>query len=246
MKNILFLICIVVALSILVCVEPALAGPGGKIATAAFKTFWGRIILAALIILFMPLIILTILQERRAEKRARADLRFMANLNPQFDWLKIRERAKDCFFRVHSGWEKEDLSSVSEWMTDWYWQNQQMVHLDKWKKEGLVNICNVRMSTYFKPLLFIHRNSQFGHKDSIVVISVKAKMEDYLQNRETKKIVEGSKGFKWVRTIWTFTIENGKWKVSNIEEGAMSTEYAKLVKELPNIESTIAGDLKKA
>ncbi|PLX91252.1 MAG: transporter [Desulfuromonas sp.] len=245
MKNTKIVIYIVVALSIFVCVEPAIAGPGGKIASVAFETFWGRIILVALIIIFMPLMILNFFQERKAEKRARKDLRFMANVNPQFDWFKIQERAKDCFFRVHSGWENEDLSSVSDWMTDWYWQNQQMVYLDKWKKEGLVNICNVRMSTYFKPLLFVHRNAQLGHEDSIVVISIKAQMEDYLQNKASKKIVEGSKGFKWVETIWTFTIDNGKWKVSNIEEGALAIAYAKLVKELPNIESTIAGGLKE-
>ena len=246
MKNIHIAICIIVAFSVLACVDPALAGPGGKIARVAFETFWGRIILVALIIIFMPLIIMILFQEKRAEKKARKDLRFMANHDPRFDWLKIQERAKDCFFRVHSGWEREDLTSVSDWMTDWYWQNQQMVHLDKWKKEGLVNICTVRMSTYFKPLLFVHRNSRLEHEDSIVVISIKAQMEDYLQNRETKKIVEGSKGFKWVETVWTFTMENGTWKVSNIEEGAMATAYAKLVKELPDIESTLVASPEKA
>ncbi len=39
-----------------ITIEPALAGPGGKIASAAFETFWGRAILAVLTILFLPLI----------------------------------------------------------------------------------------------------------------------------------------------------------------------------------------------
>jgi len=78
---------------------------------------------------------------------------------------------------VHSGWEKEDLSDVSGWMTDWYWQNQQLAHLEKWKRDGLVNICDVKKITNIKPLLFVHRNHGQEHEDSMVVISIEAKMK---------------------------------------------------------------------
>ena len=112
---------VIVAVTIaMIFIEPAFAGPGGKIARAAFETFWGRIILAFLTIVFLPLITYVLLREKLSERRARRDLRYMAGFDARFDWLKIQERAKDCFFRVHSGWEKEDLSGVSGWMTDWY------------------------------------------------------------------------------------------------------------------------------
>ena len=242
-RTALFSFLVVMAMA-LIYVEPALAGPGGKIASAAFETFWGRIILGLLLIFFLPLIIYVMLREKLAERRARKDLRFMAKYSAKFDWLKIQERAKDCFFRVHCGWEKEDLSGVSSWMMDWYWQNQQVVHLDKWKKEGLVNVCDVKMITNIKPLLFVHRNNGKEHEDSMVVISIEANIKDYLQARSTGKVVEGSKRYKEVETIWSFTMDNGEWKVSDIEEGSMSLAYAKLVKELPNIESTLVSEFR--
>ena len=244
MKRTLILGAIVIVAISLVFVEPAFAGPGGKIARAAFETFWGRIALGILTIIFLPLITYVVLREKISERRARKDLRFMATYSAKFDWLKIQERAKDCFYRVHSGWEKEVLSGVSSWMTDWYWQNQQLVHLERWKKEGLVNICDVKKITNIKPLLFVHRNQEQEHEDSMVVISIEARMKDYLQDRKTEEIVEGSKRYKEVETVWSFTLENGEWKVSDIEEGSMSLAYARLARELPDIESTVVSNLR--
>lgn len=244
MKNIIVPALVLMVFVGVVLSEPALAGPGGKIAQAAFETFWGKMILGVLIIIFLPLICYTIIKEKIAERRTRKDLRFMAGHSKLFEWLKIQERAKDCFYRVHSGWEKEDLSGISNWMTDWYWQNQQQVHLEKWKKQGLVNICEVKKIVNIKPLLFVHRNDSVEHEDSMMVISIEANMQDYLKDRNTGKVVEGSKKFKDVETIWSFTLENGQWKVSDIEEGEMSLAYAQEVKNLPKIETTVVGDLR--
>lgn len=227
----------------LLIAEPALAGPGGRIARAAFETFWGRVALAILTIIFLPLIIVITFQEKIAERRARKDMRFMAGYSPLFEWLNIRNRAKDCFLRVHSGWRKEDLTQVTNWMTDWYWQNQQMVYLDKWKEEGLINICDVKRITKITPLLFMHKNNGAEHEGSMVALSIDAEMKDLLQERQSGKIVQGSERYKIVNTIWSFTIENGLWKVSDIDEGSMSLEYAKLRKELPKIETTITTSL---
>jgi hypothetical protein len=229
---------------LLIIIEPAFAGPGGKIASAVFDTFWGRVVIVLLSIIFFPLIIYMLVWEKISERRTRKDLRFMAGYDATFDWLKVQERAKDCFYRVHSGWENEDLSSVSNWMTDWYWQNQQLVHLNRWQKEGLINICNVKKITKIRPILFVHRNQGSEHEDSMLVISIEAKMKDYLQQRDSGKVTEGSKRFKEVETIWSFTLENGLWKVSDIEESSMSLDYAKMVKELPEIESTIISELR--
>ncbi|MFC3194976.1 Tim44-like domain-containing protein [Marinicella sediminis] len=233
-----------VVLALLMLAEPALAGPGGKIASAVFESFWGRVLLVVLTIVFLPLIIYALLREKLSERRARKDLRFMAGYSAQFDWLKIQERAKDCFYRVHSGWEQQDLSGVSRWMTDWYWQNQQMVHLERWKKAGLQNICQVKKINTIKPLLFVHRNQDAEHEGSVVVILMAANMQDYLQQRDSGKVVEGSRRYKDVETVWSFTMMDGQWKVSDIEEGSMSLSYAKLVKELPAIESTVVSDLR--
>lgn len=243
MRSTLFFM-VAVSVILFISSDPAIAGPGGKIASAVFDTFWGKVLLGILTIVFLPLITYNYIREKFAERRARKDLRFMAQYSPVFDWLKIQERLKDCFYRVHSGWKEEDLSGVSSWMTDWYWQNQQAVYLDKWKKEGLVNICNIKKILDIKPLLFVHRNQGSEHEDSMLVLSVNAKMNDYLQNAYTKKIIEGSKIYKSVETIWSLTLINGVWKVSDIEEAAMSFAYIKMTKELPAIESTVISDFR--
>lgn len=238
-KPLAFAIAIAVALALSMFVEPALAGPGGKIASAIAGTFWGKMALLGLFILFLPLIIYAWAVESIAEKRARRDLRFMSSHAKLFDWLNIQQRAKECFLRVHSAWQEEAMAQAADWMTDWYWQNQQLAHLDKWRREGLANVCDVKKIGTIKPLLFVHRNYGQEHEGSIVVLSITAYMKDYLERRSDRKLVEGDKTYKDVETIWSFTLENGVWKVSDIEEAGMSVRYAKMAKELPKIESTL-------
>ena len=55
------------------------------------------------------------------------------------------------------------------------------------------------------------------------------------------KVVEGSRKWKDVETLWTFTLEDGRWVVSQIEEGSLSLAYADLAKTLPPVESTLLG-----
>lgn len=239
MKNNITFSVFLLFLMLFIIIEPAIAGPGGRIASAAFETFFGRVVFGVLLIVLLPLIVYVFIKEKIAERRARKDLSFMATHSPMFELLKIQERAKDCFLRIHSDWGKEDLSKTSDWMTSWYWQNQQYVYLEKWKRKGLVNICDVRKINSIKPIFFLHRNDKKEHEGSMVVFSIKANMKDFLQNRETGKIVEGSKKYKDVETIWSFTLEDSAWKVSNIDEGEMSLTFAQAIKDLPAIETTL-------
>lgn len=226
-------------LLLILTIEPACAGPGGKIASAVFETFWGKLALVFLTLLFLPLIAWTMIQQYLAERRARADLRFLAAHSPLFDWLKLQERAKTCFQRVHSSWEREDLSEVSEWMTDWYWQNQQLVHLQRWKRDGLQNVCELQKIRSIRPLLLVHRNDGAPHAGSMVVLLIDARMRDYLRKRATGDIVEGSKTPKDVETIWSFTLVDGCWKVSDINESSLLLVYTRMRHELPAIETTL-------
>lgn len=238
-RNLLFLI-LPVAMVLLLAAEPAIAGPGGKIANAIFDTFWGKVLMVILFIIFMPLIFYTVIKEWRAERRSRRDLKFMARLSPDFEWLKLRQRMLDCFYRIHDAWSREDVQVASEFMSDWYWQNQQLAFIDRWEREGLVNVCDVKKVTNIKPLLFLHRNDDdIEHNGSLVVASISAKMKDYLAERENGKVVEGSKRYKEVEAVWSFTMIDGKWRVTNIEEDHFSLEYAGMIKELPPIEETI-------
>lgn len=222
------------------CIQPAIAGPGGRIAKAAYESFWGRIVLCLLVLFFLPLIVTILVQEKLATRRAKKDLAYIAQFDNRFSWLSIKNRAKECFHRVHLGWQDGDLSDVSQWMTSWYWQNQQSVYLDQWKRQGLENICNVKKITGMHPLLFLHSNKEnTDHAESCIVVSITAKMQDYLKESATGKVVEGSKRWKEVETIWTFVFYEGEWIVSDIEEDSYSLAYAKMRKELPSIESTM-------
>ena len=218
----------------------AIAGPGGKIARVIGETLWGKIILICLLIFFLPLIIYVFIKENRAKKRVLKDLNIISKVSPDFDWIKLRKRIQDCFYRVHAAWEKSDVSEASEWMTDWYWQNQQMVYLDRWERDGLVNICEVDTIGSIKPILFAFRGDEGkpGEGSELAVL-IEARMKDYLERKSDGKLVEGSRKKKNVERVWSFTYENGKWVVSNIDEGSNSLEYIEMMKTVPKIEEAI-------
>lgn len=216
----------------------ALAGPGGMIAKAVVHSFWGKVGLALLVIFFMPLILLVMIREKLAERRSLRDLRFMAQHAAVFDWLNTKERALDCFYRVHRAWSVTDIVEAQAWMTSWYWQNQQVAHLQRWQRDGLVNICHVQKISSIRPLLFAHRNDGAAHEGSRLVLSITAMMQDYLQT-VAGSVVEGDKEFKSVETIWSFVLQEGQWVVANIEDGNLSFLYAKMTKDLPEIATTL-------
>lgn len=216
------------------------AGPGGKIARVVAETLWGKILLGVLTIFFLPLIIYILTKESFAKKRVLKDLKTVAIICPDFDWIKVRKRIQDCFHRVHAAWKKSNVSEAAEWMTDWYWQNQQVVFLDRWERQGLVNICEIDSINYIKPILFSFRSDEKkpGEGSELAVL-IEARMIDYLERKSDNKVMEGSRKKKDVERIWSFTYTNGKWVVSNIDEGANSLEYIEMMKTVPKIEDAL-------
>jgi hypothetical protein len=227
------LICAGIIVCLVVFADPAFAGPGGKIASGLFRSPAGKILLGVLTIVFLPMVLYVVGKEFFAQRRTLADVRRLAATHDEFDWLVLKERVTDVFQRVHAAWRKEEMQEASEWMTDWYWQNQQMAYLDQWERDGLVNHCRVKTINSIRPL-FVRYRSRDGVLDgSRLVVSITAQMEDYLAERSTGKVVQGKEGFAEVETVWTFVFEGGRWVVANIEEGAMSLQYAKLLNEVP-------------
>lgn len=238
--NRVVLACILfVGLALIFVADPALAAPGGRIARAAFESFWGRVALVVLTIVFLPLIIISTMKERRAARRAQRDLAYLARLSPAFRWLDLRERALACFQRVHAAWRREDVREAAEFMTDWYWQNQQLVVLDRWAAEGLVNHCEVKSVSRLRPILVMPACADSGFQGSKVVIEISAEMQDYLARREDGEIVEGSKAFKEVASLWTFELADGRWRVSNIEDSALMGDYLALIASQPRAEAAV-------
>jgi hypothetical protein len=217
---------------LIVFAEPAFAGPGGAIASGLFRTLPGQILLGVLTVIFLPMILYVMFKEFLAQRRTAADLKNLAALHEEFDWIVLKERITEAFLRVHSAWRKEQMEEASQWMTDWYWQNQQMAYLDQWERDGLVNHCRVKKINRFRPLFVRYRNQNGVLDGSRLVVSITAMMEDYLAQRATGKVVQGKKGFADVETVWTFVFERGRWVVTNIEEGNVSLQYATLVNDL--------------
>lgn len=218
------------------------ASPGGSIAKAAVNTTWGRIGMLVLFIILSPLVLYVYLKESKAKKRTLKDLDYLSRQEGalEFDWLKMKPRLYDCFVRVHSAWDKEDVSEASKWMTSWFWQNQQIGVLDKWARDGLKNVCEVHQKVEFKPLLFVHRNENgIPHAGSTVHVLASAIMTDYLVEKASGKVVEGCKSKKEVIKMWSFALVNGQWVVDNIEDESLSLDYADIAKTLPAIEETL-------
>ena len=225
---------VLVVLMVLLCPHTAWAAPGGKVVSAMFKTLWGKILLGILVVLFLPLILWVMIKEHFAEKRVLKELRRLAAVDHTFDWMTIRDRVTDCYHRVHAAWSTTDMSEASEWMTSWYWQNQQLAFLNRWERDELVNQCRVKGISRIRPLYLKFENDEDGYGDgSRLVISITAKMEDYLEEKSTGKIVEGAKGYSDTEHVWTFILQKGKWVVANIEESSTSLTYAGLPLEVP-------------
>ena len=234
------LVAIVAVLAWLVA-PAAFAGPGGSIARAVASTVWGKIAMAALAVLLAPVILYMHLKERRAERRCLRDLARVSAVSPAFRWMELKDRIHDCFHRVHAAWRREDMAQAQEWMTDWYWQNQQLAHLDRWQSLGLVNSCDVRQIERIRPLFVALRDDDAAFGGSRVVASVQACMEDYLAERATGRIVEGSRGYRSVTTIWTFVLRDGSWVVGNIEPAASVLDYVGLRNEIPSALPSVTG-----
>jgi hypothetical protein len=236
-KSLIILGIVAVVVFIFFAPETALAGPGGKIVEVAARTFLGKIVIAILVIIFLPLILYIYFREVLAERRTLNDLKTLRQIDKNFDWFRLKERVTECFHKVHSAWRAEDMEKATQWMTNWYWQNQQIAYLEQWKNDGLVNHCRVKSIKKIRPL-FLSVENDGNSEGARLVVAILAVMEDYLAERETGKIVQGQKGFHDMETVWTFLAENNQWVVSNIEEDAMSLFYAKLKNQLPAYATT--------
>jgi hypothetical protein len=234
-------ICLIFLMVAFIFIQPAYAGPGGQIAKLLAKTFWGKMVLGLLTFILLPVGIYLYIKQRAAERRAFKDLRYMAQHDPNFEWLRAKERILDCFYRIHSAWKEEDVSKACEYMTDWYWQNHQLVYLDRWHREGLRNVCAVKKIRVIQPLLFIHRNEDAAHEGSLLVVSITANMMNCLVKRETDEVVEGGRKFKDQAAIWTFVLVRGQWRVANIEAAECEFDYIFQAKNVPRIEETVLG-----
>ncbi|MGL2963443.1 hypothetical protein ACSVH2_06450 [Flavobacterium sp. RSB2_4_14] len=228
-KEWLFLITIVI---ILFTIDPVYAGPGGTVAKAFFKTWWGKMILVVLTIVLLPLIIYVRLVEYRKERKIKKILAQLSLEHKEFSWLQLQKEFTNIIRRVYNAWTNEDMSEVKGYVNHWYWQNQQSVYLDQWKRENLKNVSNLRDIEKIRPL-YLELTAAPNFEGSRIAIAIDVVAEDYLKDRDTNKIVQGKSGYESLEYVWFLEYTEGKWLLDEIREGGLSLEIAKTPNVIP-------------
>jgi hypothetical protein len=216
-------------------IDPVYAGPGGTVVKAVFKTWWGKVLISALVIILFPLFFYIKTVEFLAVRKAKKQLAKLGLINSDFSWLNVEKNVSNVFSRVYVAWGNENMKEVSEYVNHWYWQNQQLVHLDRWKKENLLNICKLESISSIKPLyLEISNDDKF--EGSKIAFSITANIKDYLINRDTKKVVQGKNVYDDETKIWIMEYTEGKWLLDDIRNDEFSLSFAKMENVVPALE----------
>lgn len=222
-----------IIIAILFYADPVFAGPGGTVAKALFKTWWGKLLLFVIVIIFLPLIVYSQIAEYIGVRKTKKQLAKLGVKNKDFSWLNLEKNVYNIFTRVHVAWNNEDMKEVKDYVNHWYWQNQQQVHLDKWKSENLKNVCKLESIGKIKPL-YIEISENDNYEGSKIAFSITANIEDYLVNRDTRQVVYGKKGFNDEEKIWIMEYTEGKWLLDDIREGDLSLAFAKMPNVIPD------------
>jgi len=230
-KSHLIILVLVLAL-VLFDIDPMYAGPGGTVVKAIFKTWWGKVLLSILGIIFLPLTIYVYFREYFAVKNCKKQLLELGKRNKDFSWLNLDKNVRNIFNRVYIAWNNQDLKEASSYISHWYWQNQQLVHLDEWKKENLRNVCKVDGIKSVKPL-YLEISEQENLEGSRIAFLITANIMDYLKSNDTHKIVQGSNKYDDEEKIWVMEYTDGQWVLDDIQDGQLSLAFAKTKNIIP-------------
>tara|TARA_R110000765_G_scaffold28415_3_gene68535 strand:+ start:2048 stop:2767 length:720 start_codon:yes stop_codon:yes gene_type:complete len=227
-----FIILVLVITLVLFDIDPMFAGPGGTVVKAIFKTWWGKVLMSIIGIILLPLIIYVYFREFLAIKKCKKELLVLGKKNRDFSWLNLDKNVRNIFSRVYIAWNNQDLKEASSYISHWYWQNQQLVHLDEWKKENLVNVCKVDGIKSVKPL-YLEITDDANLEGSRIAFLITANIMDYLKNKDTNKIVQGSSKFDDEEKIWVMEYTDGNWVLDDIQDGQLSLAFAKTKNVIP-------------
>lgn len=205
-----------------------IAGPGGAIAKGLFNTFWGKLFMVILILILLPYILYANLRGQIKSRKTTKALNELARHNKLFDPIQLKTRMKEIFERVYFAWNKGELDDTTEWMNSWYRQNQQIVHLNFWKENGLKNHCQISKINSIRPLHIQMNQDGDSPNGSRVVFRINAEIQDYLEEISTGRLVKGERGFVDHINVWTLELVDGIWKLDNIEEVNVINSYEKM------------------
>lgn len=222
-----------VVLITLFYIDPIYAGPGGFIAKGLFKSFWGKILLALLFVVLFPLILYVKIVESIKERKNKKILQKISIKNKAFNWLQLEKEFSNSIRRVYNAWSNEDMGEVREYVNHWYWQNQQAVFIEQWKRDNLKNVSRLQKLEKIRPL-YLELTDDPDFEGSRIAVAIDVEAEDYLKERDSGKIVQGKSGVQSLDYIWFFEYTEGKWLLDDIREGSLSLQFAKLENSIPD------------
>ena len=238
-KQTILLIVILLVFFLFIMIEPSFAGPGGAIAKGFFRTWWGKLILIALVIILLPVILYVQVVEFLGIRKAKKELLKLGMINKDFMWLHLRNNVENVFTRTYVAWSNENMEEVSSLVNHWYWQNQQLVYLDKWKQENRKNVCSCYSVINIAPL-YLEISDDENLDYSKIAFAIKANVEDYLVDRNTNQVVYGKKGFHEETKIWIMQYSGGRWLLDNILDDSFTMQFAKMENVLPDLSNRAA------
>ncbi|APQ17529.1 Tim44 domain-containing protein [Maribacter hydrothermalis] len=220
-----FILLVLIVTLVFFDIDPMYAGPGGTVVKAIFKTWWGKILMSTLAIILLPLTLYVYFREFFAVKKCKKQLLQLGQRNKDFSWLNLDKNVRNIFTRVYIAWNNQDLKEASSYISHWYWQNQQLVHLNEWKKNNLKNVCKVDGIKSVKPL-YLEISENENLEGSRIAFLITANIMDYMINRDTNKIVQGSNKFDDEDKIWILEYTEGQWVLDDIQDGQLSLAFA--------------------
>ena len=208
----------------------AWAGPGGIIKDAAMTPL-GRLGICVGAVLLGPFIAYYLIKREMQIRCTRRDLARLAVLHPQYQWREVKDRTTATFEWVWSAWSQQKMEAASSYTTTWYMLNQQM-QLDEWAEKEWENVCRLDDLLSIEPILVKH-NGKAGAQDSRLVVTIAARIVDYLQDKRTGEIIKGDKNVGVARTVWTFVWQENAWRLNLIEPSTTEWSYLTMPNELP-------------
>ena len=209
---------------LLTTAHEALAGPGGAIAKAAFKTPLGRILGLILAIILLPLIVYVCIGEWLGVRRTQRDLRRLAEDHPAFAWDGIERWVRGHATELYRCWDQGDLRPCGAFMTQHFFSTQQDL-LDRWRDEGKHNVCELKELRRIRPL-FVSTGGESTIPTVLVLFNVT--LVDYLESTRSRTILKGQKRAIDQDVIWRLVmLPDGAWALHSIEEGELSLAFAR-------------------
>jgi hypothetical protein len=223
-------VCVAAAAVLCLMADSAWAAPGGLIKAAA-RTTLGKVVLGILAVVFAPVLIFISIRTQLHIRKTKKDLAMLAARFPQYRWLDVKDRATASFHWVWSAWTQQKMQLASDYTTSWYWQNQQL-QLDEWARRGVENVCHVVNLVNIQPIFVQHNEANDG-EGSRLVVTINARVVDYLRESSTGKVVQGDTNEGDLETIWTFVWQGGAWRLNLIEDSAHEWSYLFAPNEVP-------------